>query len=42
MNNVPSGELRDTTTPRAFAGTMVRLLTSDSILKPASRDILIQ
>ena len=42
MNNVPPGELRDTTTPRAFAGTMARLLTDDSILKPASRDILIQ
>jgi beta-lactamase class A len=42
MNNVPPGELRDTTTPRAFAGTMARLLTDDSILKPASRDMLIQ
>jgi beta-lactamase class A len=42
LNNVPSGEVRDTTTPRAFARTMARLLTDDRILKPASRDILIQ
>jgi len=42
LNNVPSREVRDTTTPRAFARTMARLLTDDRILNPASRDILIQ
>ena len=42
LNNVPPGEVRDTTTPQAFARTMARLLTDDRILKPASRDILIQ
>jgi beta-lactamase class A len=42
LNNVPPGEARDTTTPGAFAGTMARLLTDDRILKPASRDMLIQ
>lgn len=42
VNNVPSGEVRDTTTPRAFARTMARLLTGDRLLKPTSRDILIQ
>ena len=42
LNNVPTGEARDTTTPGAFAGTMARLLTDDRILKPASRDMLIQ
>ncbi|MEY3634653.1 MAG: hypothetical protein RLZZ61_1063 [Pseudomonadota bacterium] len=42
LNNVAPGEMRDTTTPRAFARTMARLLTDESILKPASRDILIQ
>jgi beta-lactamase class A len=42
LNNVPPGEARDTTTPRAFAGTIARLLTDDRILKPASRDMLIQ
>lgn len=42
MNNVPPGEERDTTTPRAFAQTMARLLTTDRILSPASRALLIQ
>ena len=42
MNNVPPGEERDTTTPRAFAQTMARLLTTDRILSPASRELLIQ
>ena len=42
LNNVPSGEVRDTTTPRAFAWMMARLLTDDRILQPTSRDMLIQ
>ena len=42
MNNVPPGEERDTTTPRAFAQTMARLLTTDRLLSPASRALLIQ
>lgn len=41
MNNVPPGEVRDTTSPRAFAQTMARLLTADSILQSASRETLI-
>lgn len=42
MNDVPPGEERDTTTPRAFAQMMAALLTTDRILKTASRDLLIQ
>jgi beta-lactamase class A len=42
MNNVPPGEVRDTTSPRAFAQTMAKLLAGDDILKPASRDRLVQ
>jgi beta-lactamase class A len=41
MNNVPPGEVRDTTSPRAFARTMARLLAGDDILKPASRERLV-
>jgi beta-lactamase class A len=42
MNNVPPGEVRDTTSPQAFARTMAKLLAGDDILKPASRERLIQ
>ncbi|MES2782538.1 MAG: class A beta-lactamase [Pseudomonadota bacterium] len=42
MNDVPPGEERDTTTPRAFAQMMAALLTTDRILKTGSRDLLIQ
>ena len=42
MNNVPPGEERDTTTPRAFAQTMAWLLTTDAILSRASRALLLQ
>ncbi len=42
MNNVPPGEVRDTTTPEAFARTVTKLLTTDAILTPASRERLIQ
>lgn len=42
MNDVPPGEERDTTTPRAFAQMMTALLTTDRILKTGSRDLLIQ
>lgn len=42
MNNVPPGEERDTTTPRAFARTMAGLLTTDRILSHASRELLIR
>ena len=42
LNNVPPGEERDTTTPRAFAQTMAWLLTTDGILSRASRALLIQ
>lgn len=42
MNNVPPGEVRDTTSPRAFAQTMARLLTTNSILQSASRETLIE
>lgn len=40
MNNVPPGEVRDTTSPQAFAQTMAKLLASDDILKPAPRERL--
>ena len=42
MNNVPPGEVRDTTSPREFARTMAKLLAGDDILKPGSRERLIQ
>lgn len=42
MNNVPPGEARDTTTPRALAGMTRRLLNEDLILTAPSREILIQ
>ena len=42
MNNVPPGEVRDTTSPMAFAQTTAKLLATDAILKPASRERLIQ
>jgi beta-lactamase class A len=42
LNNVPPGEARDTTTPHAFARSMANVLTDERILKPASRDILLQ
>jgi beta-lactamase class A len=42
VNNVPPGEVRDTTTPRAFAWMMARLLTDDRLLQPTSRDLLTQ
>lgn len=42
MNNVPPGEERDTTSPRAFAQLMAWLLTTDRILTRASRELLIQ
>lgn len=42
MNNVPPGEIRDTTSPMAFARTTARLLTTDNILRPATRERLIQ
>lgn len=41
MNNVPAGEVRDTTTPQAFAQVTAKLLTTD-LLSPQSRDRLIQ
>jgi beta-lactamase class A len=41
MNNVPPGEVRDTTSPRAFAQTMAKLLTGDEILPAAQRETLI-
>lgn len=42
LNNVPTGEVRDTTTPHAFARSMAKVLTDAHILKPASRDMLFQ
>lgn len=42
MNNVPPGEVRDTTSPRAFAETTAKLLVSDDILRAAPRERLIQ
>lgn len=42
MNNVPLGEIRDTTSPKAFAQTTAKLLATDEILKPASCERLIQ
>lgn len=42
MNNVPPGEVRDTTSPFGFARTMAKLLASDDILTSASRERLIQ
>ncbi len=41
MNDVPPGEYRDTTTPRAFADMIGRLLTEDRILTAPSRAMLI-
>ena len=41
MNEVPLGEVRDTTSPQAFAQTMEKLLTAD-LLSPQSRERLIQ
>lgn len=42
MNNVPPGEVRDTTSPRAFAQTMTKLLAGDELLELASREKLVQ
>lgn len=41
LNFVPKGERRDTTTPRAFAGTIARLTTGE-VLAPATRQKLVQ
>lgn len=41
MNRVPVGEIRDTTTPRAMAETVARVLIGD-VLKPNSRATLIE
>lgn len=41
MNEVPTGEVRDTTSPQAFAQTMEKLLTGD-LLAPQSCERLIQ
>jgi beta-lactamase class A len=41
LNLVVAGDERDTTTPRAMAQTLAKLLTGD-VLKPASRDRLIE
>lgn len=41
MNSVKPGDERDTTTPAAMAATAQKILTGD-VLKPASRDLLIQ
>jgi beta-lactamase class A len=41
MNFVPAGEMRDTSAPMAFAKTAAKILTTDSILTPVSRDKLI-
>lgn len=41
MNLVPLGEVRDTTTPDAFAATMARFASGDA-LTPASRALLVQ
>jgi len=42
MNNVPPGEVRDTTSPGEFARTMAKLLVDDDILKLVSRQKLVQ
>jgi beta-lactamase class A len=41
MNNVPAGEVRDTSSPAAMARTTAHLLTS-KVLQPASRELLLQ
>lgn len=41
MNKVDPGDVRDTTSPAAMAKTAAKFLTGD-VLKPASRDLLIQ
>lgn len=41
LNLVPEGEVRDTSTPRAFAATISRLTTGE-VLAPASRQKLVQ
>jgi beta-lactamase class A len=41
MNKVDPGDERDTTSPRAMANTVAKILTGDA-LKPASREVLIQ
>lgn len=39
MNLVPTGEVRDTTTPQAMAHTVARIMTGD-LLQPDSRELL--
>jgi len=41
MNRVPPGEVRDTSTPAAIAATCARVLSTDAVLQPASRERLI-
>jgi beta-lactamase class A len=41
MNRVPPGEIRDTTTPRAYAKTVAKLLVGDALLKPQTQAKLI-
>ena len=41
MNFVPAGEIRDTTTPRAYAQMVAKLLVGDAILKPETQSRLI-
>jgi beta-lactamase class A len=40
MNLVPAGEVRDTTTPRAMAASVARIVTGD-VLSPAARERLV-
>lgn len=41
LNDVPPGDVRDTTTPDAMARTLKRFLLDDSVLTPAHREQLI-
>jgi beta-lactamase class A len=40
LNEVPPGDVRDTTTPEAMVGTLQRFLLTDEVLNPASRERL--
>lgn len=42
MNLVPAGEIRDTTTPRAYAQMIAKLLVGDAVLKPETQSRLIE
>ncbi len=42
MNLVPAGEIRDTTTPRAYTQMIAKILVGDAVLKPETQSRLIK